>query len=299
VSDSQKWSTDEPAPAVIPFDSVQAKAHQERWASHLSLPVEFENSIGMTFRLIPPGEYLMGSSEEQLQPVIGAAVGDSPWEFGIRSEAPPRPVRLIRPVYFSTTELTQEQYDRVMRADESTSNEIQRLSVGKLPTLHVNWLDAAEFCLRLSATEGLSAAYQVEGGAVRLTDGAGYRMPTEAEWEFACRAGSAGFYSGGETEEQLSKTGWYAANSGLELHPVGSKGANPFGICDLHGNAWEWVQDEWGLDRENCRVIKGGHCKNAAFHCRSASRLPAVATDKDNLITIRVVLNVDEVRLTR
>ena len=150
------------------------------------------------------------------------------------------------------------------------------------PVNNVSWYDALAFCNRLSKRAGLTPCYrldtpeQVEWDQVAN----GYRLPTEAEWEYACRAGTRTRYSFGDDERQLGKHAWYAANSGAEPHPVGQKEPNRWGLHDMHGNVWEWCWDGYeaypSKDRDqsmgSSRVLRGGSFNYSAENVRSAYR---------------------------
>ena len=119
----------------------------------------------------------------------------------------------------------------------------------------------------------------------------GGRLPTEAEWEYACRAGTSTEYSFGNDESKLGEYGWFEENSKGQTQPVGSKKPNPWGLFDMHGNVWEWCEDrycsaEYGSDR----VIRGGGWFSSAWYCRSAYRLTSATSDRFNYLGFRVSL---------
>jgi formylglycine-generating enzyme required for sulfatase activity len=139
------------------------------------------------------------------------------------------------------------------------------------PVEKVSWDDAMEYCRKLT---------ERERAAGRLPEGYGYTLPTEAQWEYACRAGTTGDYAG-----NLDEMGWYVRNSGNQPHPVGQKQANAWGLYDMHGNVWEWcsdwygnypsgsVTDPKGAASGSLRVYRGGSWIGVASGCRSAHRL--------------------------
>jgi formylglycine-generating enzyme required for sulfatase activity len=155
--------------------------------------------------------------------------------------------------------VTQEEYQKVMGSNPSgfkTAVSGESGTPGKLPVEQVSWYDALVFCNKLSISEGLSPAYSINGktnptdwGAVPTTSNAawnaaaivngstGYRLPTEAQWEYACRAGTTTAYNTGAVISD--NTGWYITNSGSKTHEVGKKQANSFGLYDMHGNVFE------------------------------------------------------------
>jgi formylglycine-generating enzyme required for sulfatase activity len=144
-----------------------------------------------------------------------------------------------------------------------------------LPVENVSWNDCLEFCRKLT---------ERQRAAGRLPAGVAYRLPTEAEWEYACRAGTTTRYYTGDSESDLARAGWYDGNSGDRTHPVGQKVANAFGLYDMHGNVWEWCQDWYGPygtanatdprgpQRGPGRVVRGGGWYYYARKCRSAYR---------------------------
>ena len=159
---------------------------------------------------------------------------------------------------------------------------------GDHPVVNVDWYEAVEYCNWLSQHLGLIPAHEIEDAGenvVRRVAGAnGFRLPTEAQWEYACRAGSTTKYWFGNDAKRLGEYAWFEQNGDNQTHPVGSKQANDWGLFDMHGNVWEWCHD-WhgdygkspeadpaGPDSDSSRVLRGGSCVAAAVGCRSAFR---------------------------
>ena len=153
------------------------------------------------------------------------------------------------------------------------------------PVEKVSWHDAVEFCNRLSKRELLTPAYRINGKNVSWNKSAnGYRLPTEAEWEYACRAGTTTWFFTGNSDSDLGRAGWYDRNSGSKTHKVGQKAPNAWGLYDTHGNVWEWcwdwyggysggtVTDPAGPTSGSLRVCRGGGWDGGARSCRSADR---------------------------
>jgi formylglycine-generating enzyme required for sulfatase activity/serine/threonine protein kinase len=227
--------------------SEQAQARMEELRRTSPLPQEWTNSIGMKFRLIPAGEFRMG-----VVPGDGSADDD---------ESPRHRVVITKPFYMGVYEVTQEQYRAVMGTNPSY------FKGDNHPVEQVSWNDAVEFCRKLSQMDGES-----------------YRLPTEAEWEYACRAGSTSVYYWGNSMEDGHA--WHEGNSGGQTHPVGQKLPNAWGLYDMSGNVWEWcadwydsgyygrspMQDPQGPSSGSMRVLRGGSWVNLARNLRSSYR---------------------------
>lgn len=140
---------------------------------------------------------------------------------------------------------------------------------GRLPVTDVSWEDAVAFCAALSAQEGRAPAYPTTGGEVTWDPAAdGYRLPTEAEWEHACRAGSTGARYG-----PLDDVAWYRGNSGERPHPVGGRQPNAWGLHDVLGNVWEWCWDLYDPEvYSSYRVLRGGGWFDEHWSCRASVR---------------------------
>ncbi len=230
------------------------------------------NSIGMEFVLIPAGEFMMGTDSN-----VEKGSGDS--------ERPRHKVTISKPFYLGKYEVTQAQWMAVM------GNNPSKFKGDNNPVEMVFWNDAQEFIKRLNAREGHTR----------------YRLPTEAEWEYAARAGTSTAYSFGDDKNKLSGYAWYDANSGDTTHPVGEKQPNPWGLHDVHGNVWEWVQDWYGkkyyanspeTDPKGPkpglgRVGRGGDWDDDAEACRSGFRSYGSTSYRDNDIGFRLALSLE------
>jgi formylglycine-generating enzyme required for sulfatase activity len=208
------------------------------------------NSIGMRFGPIPAGTFLMGQ---------GSA------EAGDEDELPQHRVTLTQPFYLQTTPVTQGQWVEVMGENPAFFHE----GGVDCPVENVSWEEAREFITRLNDLEETDE----------------YRLPTEAEWEYACRAGSQEPFPFGGKEADLKNYAWYEANSGESTHPVGRLRPNAWGLYDMHGNVLEWCQDWFGAYSSKPvtdpqgpasgehRVLRGGSWNSPAEDVRCAYRL--------------------------
>ena len=240
-------------------------------------PKEITNSIGMKLVLIPKGTFMMGSPET---------------EKGRQENETQHEVTISKDYYLGVHEVTQAQYETVMGKNPS---HFQGAIVGNenadLPVENVSWDDAVEFCKKLSDLPE-------EKKAGRL-----YRLPTEAEWENACRAGSKTAYLFDDEEGLLPEYGWFNRNSSNRTHTVGLLEPNAWGLYDMHGNVWEWCSDWYveypqgavrnptGPKVGSDRVCRGGSWNGVASYCRSALRYWYVPSFRNNYLGFRLALS--------
>jgi formylglycine-generating enzyme len=217
---------------------------------------------GIEMVLVPSGEFLMGDDNED-------------------EERPAHRVRL-GPFYMDATEVTQESFQKLMGRNPSKMVDAAK------PVERVSWLLAIQYCNMRSQREGFKPCYDYHDPKVVKCDftADGYRLPTEAEWEYACRAGTTGRWSFGDAPGESAKHGWFKVNSGKTTHPVRQKQPNPWGLYDMHGNVAEWCNDYYregyggdapgenprGPASGDKRVLRGGSFLTADEECRSSSR---------------------------
>jgi formylglycine-generating enzyme required for sulfatase activity len=251
------------------------------------------NSIGMEFALIEAGEFVMGSPQTEAERL--------PDEVQHR-------VRISRPYYLGCFEVTQDEYGLVTGnhpSEHSPSGRRRRMDgnpySGHFPVTNVTWNDAEEFCRRLSALPE-----EIEAGRR-------YRLPTEAEWEYACRGGSTTVFAFGDSlsagQANIKGTEPYGNGApGIAWRrprAVGSYPPNDFGIYDMHGNAWEWCRDWYAPYDQSAltedpagpvegtkKVLRGSCCYLAAHFARSARRNSEAATFTAPNLGLRVVCEV-------
>ena len=237
---------------------------------------------------LPGGSFLMGSPEE-------AEVGGGERQ----ADEDEVPQRLIEIPAFSLcqTEVTQGQYEAVMGERPSTCD----FGCGdELPVHNVSWRGAVDYLNKLTALESealaalgeapLTACYGVNGEEMTWTAGCtGYRLPTEAEWEYAARAGTTTSWSFGEDPDVAGEYAWYFGNARGTVHTVGGKNANPWGLYDLHGNVREWVWDAYDSYKSDKvvnsegdhRALRGGAFYNTPRFLRAAYRFRVMSVDQD------------------
>ncbi len=218
------------------------------------------NTIGMELIEIPAGEFTMGSP-----------VGEKDREANETQVA----VTLTKSFWLGKTEVTQGQWRQVMGTEPWKGKDYVQADKD-CPATYVSWDDATTFCQNLT---------EIERKAGKLKADEEYRLATEAEWEYACRAGTTTAFSFGDDEKQLGNFGWFAGNTAGEqyAHAVGMKKPNPWGLHDMHGNVWEWCSDWYGNalpggtdpvgpGKGSDRVLRGGGWRGIPGRCRSASR---------------------------
>jgi len=251
---------------VAPFTQQQAVAAQRECGQRLGVPVGITNGIGMKLKLIPAGEFMMGSPESEV--------------YRLYDEYQHR-VRITKPFYLGVYEVTQAEYEHVMGENPSSfssggsrKSKVFKLDTSRFPVEGVIWQNAVEFLRKLSDLPEEKAAGRI------------YRLPTEAEWEYACRAGTTTRWHCGDNESDLAKAAWFEDNSENQTHPVGQKEPNAWGLYDMHGNVWEWCNDWYageyyksspendplGPTEASYRVFRGGSWDYGAGLCRSAYR---------------------------
>jgi formylglycine-generating enzyme required for sulfatase activity len=240
------------------------------------LRIDLGQNVAIEMVLIEPGDLTMGTPADQAGLYY--------------DQVPPHRVKITRPFYLGATHVTQAQWRAVTNKNPSYFQGSDRL-----PVENVSWLDAQEFLKKLSAADHVT-----------------YRLPTEAEWEYACRAGTkTSFNSGGkyvakkaqQTSHDLDAVGWYGANSQRVSHPVGQKKPNAWGLYDMHGNVWEWCEDWYGTylagaatnpraeATGSARVLRGGSWGYNAGVCRAAFRAWLSPALRRSDVGFRVVLS--------
>ncbi len=235
--------------AALPYATGVSTGEIKACSDANSLP-EIVNTLGMKLRYIPAGAFVMGSGADE--------------KGREDDEAPRHMVKLTRCFYMAATEVTQGQWAKLMGTQPWAK--YRNVAKGEnLPAMLVTWDEARSFCRKLSERQGRT-----------------YRPPTEAEWEYACRAGTrTAFYWGSAFDADYA---WSSKNSARRLHEVGRRRPNAWGLFDMGGNVWEWCSDWHGGYADSVaidpkgpkagtrRVIRGGSYSNSSWDCRSAER---------------------------
>jgi formylglycine-generating enzyme required for sulfatase activity/tRNA A-37 threonylcarbamoyl transferase component Bud32 len=293
-----------PSPAVAPFDAVQARSFQEAWARHAGVARETTNSLDMRMALIPAGEFQMGGKEspEELAKLF-ARYGARSERFDTR-DSPQHRVRITKPFYLGVCEVTVGQFRQFVAATGYQTDAekdgkggygwankapawmqtsqwmlLQRpqfnwrnVGIARAddhPVVNVTWNDAVQFCEWLTRKEGKN-----------------YRPPTEAEWEYACRAGSAAHWCFGNDDARIGEFAWHMLNATEIGERVGQKKPNAWGLHDVHGNVLEWCADWYndgyymasplddpkGPVAGSARVARGGAWDNMPYHTGAVQR---------------------------
>jgi formylglycine-generating enzyme required for sulfatase activity len=290
----------EAAPEVAqeaPQEAPEAEVAQPEAAApvaeepEVEVPVERPVPDGMVW--IEGGTFTMGSPASKAQR---------------ESDEDPQHSVTLSSFYMGRYEVTQKEWRDLM----GTTIQQQRDKAGdsslygegdNYPMYYVSWYEVVEYCNARSRREGLTPAYTVSGTTVTLNSGAtGYRLPTEAEWEYACRAGTTTPYSSGSS---VDSAGWYSSNSGSKTHEVGTKQPNALGLYDMHGNVYEWCWDWYGDYSSGAqtnplgassgsasvgalRVARGGSCYDNGQYLRSAGRGYITPSNRDISIGFRL-----------
>jgi formylglycine-generating enzyme len=267
---------------VVTSRSVRAQDEQKKVDTPKTL---ITNTIGMKLKLIPAGEFQMGATRSSAQLASLFEMGSEYFD----DESPRHRVRISKPFYLQTTELTQGQWESVMGTSPWTGKDYVKEG-SDYAASYVSWDDAGEFCRKLSAKEGVE-----------------YRLPREGEWEYASRGGSTSMYSFGDSLGSLKHYAWYSENAAdagdIYAHRAGQKRANGFGLYDMHGNVYEWCSDWFGNDyyksspasdpegpsAGSFRVFRGGGWGDSPLNVRSALRLWGSPDDRGSRMGFRVL----------
>jgi len=268
-------------------DWAKVSPEQITAAKELGVPVAFENSVGMRFVLIPPGKFTMGSRDSMVE-VAGKCNMPNAQPGWFYDEYPSHEVTITRPFYMSIHEVTQEVFQAIENTDPNKDKNRNRrhqrkppqyptgFEGKKLPVTMVSFEDGLKFCNLLAAKDKRK-----------------YVLPTEAQWEYACRAGAKGPFAFGETisTEQANYNGNYTYAEGVKGEnprkplPVGSLATNAWGLYDMHGNVREWCSDRYGAYTSepqtdptgptigNERILRGGSWESYPGAIRSAFRI--------------------------
>ncbi len=222
-------------------------------------PKEASTPSGVKMMLLPGGVFTMGDDNGEV-------------------DEPEHQVT-ISPFYIDVSEVTQEEYQKVMGENPS------KVKGKKNPVEQIRWSDAVRYCNERSRQDGLDPAYDLKTWTCRF-EANGYRLPTEAEWEYAARASTKTAYAFGDSDAKLKQHGWSKAGSGGKPRPTMQRRPNAWGLYDMHGNVWEWCNDFYGVDyylksakedpkgpeKGEKKILRGGCWNSNPDACRSAYR---------------------------
>ncbi len=264
---------------IHPFDQIRNLLMSRKYEERQE--VVFSKPSGYELVRIPGGVFQMGTREEDIPKLTEKFSGG---ERYYKWETPRHEVR-VPDFYMGRYPVTNEEYGRFLAVNKDVKEPEfwgdRKYSQPKQPVVGVSWHDAKKFA-----------------------EWASLRLPSEAQWEYACRAGATTEFYTGDNEQDLERAGWYEINSDSQLHPVGEKEPNAFGLYDMHGNVFEWCEDDFHesykgspgdgsswLDSPRIadRVIRGGCWKGAARHCRSGLRGREVPNYRDHILGFRLV----------
>jgi len=276
----KKWTAAQP-PVWATLSTEQVD-----YAAQVGLPVavELELGVGFTskFVLIPPGEFLMGSNDSVEE--LARIYSEPPYHA---CERPLHEVWITTPYYIGLNTVTQAEYATLMSKNPSKFTGFFGKRRDNHPAENMSWHDATDYCNKLA----LKAAARM-------------RLPTEAEWEYACRAGATSRFSFGDSEAVLRDYAWYQKNAGGKTNPVATKKPNAWGLYDMHGNVWEWCHDWYdenyygecptedpeGPAAGQFRVMRGGSWCDPAWRVRSAYSSSYTPESSSSSVGFRVVV---------
>jgi formylglycine-generating enzyme required for sulfatase activity len=252
---------------TLPFDADKATAMQADWAKAKQVPTEFTNSIGIKFVLIPPGRFDMGPNGSKHR------------------------VTIAKPYYLGVTEVTMGQY-RKWKSEHTVEGAEAEFNKDDVPAAMVSWKDARAFCAWLSEQPAEKEASRV------------YVLPTEAQWEWAARAGTTTTRYFGDTDKGQTEYSWFNSTytpnpkneaKGRGRQPVAKLKPNAWGLYDMLGNVWEWCEDRHsdeatGETREPS--MRGGSWRSGGFHCTAVAHDPGREDTKADNIGFRIVCRV-------
>jgi formylglycine-generating enzyme required for sulfatase activity len=318
-----------------PVPAAKVREIQQAWAKYLGVPAETTVDLGggvkLELVLVPPGRFLMGSPQEERDVIFRQYPQEEGRRGAYEAEAPQHKVELTRGFYLGRFAVTQEQFEQVLGRNPSgfrkggfhADSIRDLLNTNRLPVDDATWYDAVELCNKLSVSQKKRAFYDLTVGkrysegiseaTVKLVPGAdGFRLPTEAEWEYACRAGTRSAFHFGDrlNGDKANTNGNYPYLTELKgkhwgrPQPVGSYDPNAFGLYDMHGNVAQWcgdakrayqkgfVEDPFG-GLAGPRLTRGGSWSSIAGHCRAAFRgWPSDPAIQSNTVGFRVALTV-------